>query len=243
MDAPLGVPGAILFDLDDTILDDSSGVEPAWRAVCGEAAAELPGLDAESLFEAIGRHRDWYWSDPRRHRQGRLDLRATSARIVERALTELGFRDPDLARATANRYRDRREAAVRPFPGAVETLAGWRAMGVRLALVTNGSGASQRAKIERFDLARLFDRIIIEGEFGRGKPDQRVYAAALDGVEADAASSWSVGDNLEWDVAAPQRLGLRGVWVDRRAAGLPDGTPVRPDRIVGSITELAPQKG
>ncbi|MHC4480884.1 MAG: hypothetical protein ACYS1C_07950 [Planctomycetota bacterium] len=31
-------PQAILFDLDDTIIDDSSSVEPAWRSVCEEAA-------------------------------------------------------------------------------------------------------------------------------------------------------------------------------------------------------------
>ena len=31
-----------------------------------------------------------------------------------------------------------------------------------------------------------------------------------------------VGDNLEWDVAAPQRLGMSGVWIDARGRGLPE---------------------
>src|SRR2546426_7554913 len=34
-------------------------------------------------------------------------------------------------------------------------------------------------------------------------------------------SAWMVGDHLEWDVGAPQRLGLSGVWVDRGGRGLP----------------------
>jgi putative hydrolase of the HAD superfamily len=49
-----------------------------------------------------------------------------------------------------------------------------------------------------------------------------------------------VGDNLEWDVAGPQRLGLSGVWIDRRGTGLPGDTTVRPDRIIGDLGELEP---
>jgi putative hydrolase of the HAD superfamily len=48
-----------------------------------------------------------------------------------------------------------------------------------------------------------------------------------------------VGDNLEWDVAAPQRLGLRGVWVDRAGTGLAAGSTVRPHRIIREFWELA----
>jgi len=37
-----------------------------------------------------------------------------------------------------------------------------------------------------------------------------------------------IGDHIEWDVAAPQRLGLRGIWVDRERAGLPRAPPCVP---------------
>jgi putative hydrolase of the HAD superfamily len=47
-----------------------------------------------------------------------------------------------------------------------------------------------------------------------------------------------VGDNLEWDVAAPQKLGIFGVWIDRHAQGLPAGTTVAPDGIVRSLAEV-----
>ena len=51
--------------------------------------------------------------------------------------------------------------------------------------------------------------------------------------------TWCVGDNLEWEVAAPQELGIYSVWVDPTGAGAPTGSGVRPDRIVSSIAELA----
>ena len=54
--------------------------------------------------------------------------------------------------------------------------------------------------------------------------------------------TWMVGDNLEWEVVAPQRLGIYAIWCDVHGIGLPPDSPVRPDRIVRSIAEtlLAP---
>jgi len=55
---------------------------------------------------------------------------------------------------------------------------------------------------------------------------------------AEPARTWSVGDNLEWDVGAPQSFGAYGIWVDVRRGGLPEGAPVRPDRVIQSVREL-----
>ena len=46
-----------------------------------------------------------------------------------------------------------------------------------------------------------------------------------------------IGDNLEWDVGQPQKLGMTGIWVDDRA-GLPASIAVRPDLVVRSLAEL-----
>jgi len=47
-----------------------------------------------------------------------------------------------------------------------------------------------------------------------------------------------LGDNLEWEIAAPQRLGIYAIWYDGYSAGLPPGCQVRPDRIIRSLPEL-----
>lgn len=47
-----------------------------------------------------------------------------------------------------------------------------------------------------------------------------------------------VGDDLQRDIAGAQALGLFTIWVDWRSAGLPESSPVRPDRIIRSINEL-----
>jgi putative hydrolase of the HAD superfamily len=142
------LPEAIIFDLDDTIVDDSGAVDVCWELVLAEAVTGLDGVTTAELWPAIEAQRDWYWSDPVRHREGRLDLRAASSGIVVRALEGLGLANPELGCLIGNRYRDLREERISLLPGAVETLQHFRSMGVRLGMATNGSAAAQRAKIE-----------------------------------------------------------------------------------------------
>jgi putative hydrolase of the HAD superfamily len=116
------LPRALLLDLDDTILDDSGSIHAAWTASCEDAARDVAGLDPAALHAQIDRVRRWFWSDPERHRVGRLDMRAASTRIVDDALRAMGHDRPDVAARIGNAYRDRREAAIRPLPGAIEAL-------------------------------------------------------------------------------------------------------------------------
>ena len=232
------LPRAILLDLDDTILAYTVNVDRCWCTVCDRFAAEVPGLTPDQLLAEIDRVRDWYWSDPDRHRRGRLDLERARQELVGMALEALGADRPDLARRIVRDFSALRDEALRPFPGAIETLRRLRQRGVRLALVTNGSSAAQRRKIDRFGLAPLFDLVIIEGELGLGKPDERVYLHASEQLGVPPAEAWMVGDRLDWDVAAPQRLGILAIWVDNTGQGLPPSSPVRPDRIIRSLSEL-----
>ena len=154
------------------------------------------------------------------------------------SLAEIAGDAPTLAEKIAERYSSQRDLGIRPFAEAVETVRWLRESGCRLALLTNGSGVDQRSKVTRFGLAELFDLILIEGELGYGKPDTRVYRLALEKLGVTAAEAWMVGDNLEWDVAAPQRLGIFGIWVDARGAGLPPEHTARPNRIVRRLSDL-----
>jgi putative hydrolase of the HAD superfamily len=47
-----------------------------------------------------------------------------------------------------------------------------------------------------------------------------------------------VGDNLEWEIAAPQRLGIYAIWHDGYGEGLHPDSPIRPDRIIRRLSEL-----
>ncbi len=232
------LPKAMLIDLDDTILAYEPVAADALRAVCAAHVDKLPGWTVEQLVAGLDSYRRWFWSDPGRHRRARLSRANIRHELVVGAFRQMGIEALDVARSIGDAYAREREQRVRPFPGAVETLTTLREAGTRLALVTNGTSASQRAKIDRFDLESFFDLIMIEEEFGVGKPDERVYLHALAQLNARPDETWMIGDNLDWEVAAPQRLGITAIWHDFRGRGLPDGSSVQPDRIVRSLREV-----
>jgi putative hydrolase of the HAD superfamily len=236
------LPAGILIDLDDTILDDTGCVEGCWVDACAEARLRIPGLDIETLRTEVRTRGDAWWSDASRNQRGRLDLRAASREIVRQVFDLMGY-DVTLAADVANHYRDLREERVRPFDGAIETLDWLRARGVRLGLMTNGGGAAQRAKIERFQLAHHFEHIVIEGEFGCGKPDPRVFASLLQVLRLDPSEAWAVGDNLSADVFGAMDAGIYGIWVDHASRGLMADATRKPDRAISSIRELVSPNG
>jgi putative hydrolase of the HAD superfamily len=231
-------PRALLLDLDDTILDDTSSVSDSWRDACTIHADRLAPLDASTVIDAIRKTSKWFWDDPDRHREGRLQLEAARREVVRLALKDLGVEDPDLAACIGDAYSHRRDLGMAPLPDAIDTVRWLRDSGRRLALLTNGAGIAQRRKISRFELANVFDVILVEGELGFGKPDERVYRRALSALGVEPADAWMVGDNLDWDVGAPQKLGMSGVWIDARGRGVPEHTGVKPDYIVRRLGDL-----
>jgi len=226
----------MLVDLDGTVIDNKLTAEQAWASVCREASAVVQRGPRE-LQDAIRVAADWFWSDLQRGHEGRIELLRATTQIVERALSSLGVVTHPLAHEIAAAFRARRDEFVL-LPHSVDALEQLRAAGVRLALMTNGAGDVQREKIDRFDLCRHFDCVLIEGELGFGKPDERVYRNALTELGGRPSEAWAVGDNLEWEVAAPQRVGIYGVWVDQAGAGVPADVDIHPDRIIRSLKEL-----
>ena len=234
---PLPRPRALLLDLDDTIIESGPGAEIAWRGACEAEAAGSVGADLEALIEGVLRVREWFWTDPERHRRGRTNPVAANAAIAAQALGELGH-DEELAHGMAIRYGARRDTQMLIFPGAIETLDWLRSEGFVTALVTNGNHRDQQAKIEQFDLARHFDLIWIEGERGVGKPEIETYLGVLEGLALAPSDAWFVGDNIEWDVRAPQSLGMQSVWVSASEEPPPAG--VQPDAMIAALPELVP---
>jgi len=232
------LPKGIMFDLDDTITTFNSVVEPTWKMICKMYANRYNMFNEDELYKTIRETANWYWNNKQRHKEGRLNIENTRRKILEITFKKMEINNNSLAHEIADMYSKKRVEAIDIYPGAEDTLKYLVEQNVALALVTNGQSQKQRAKIQRFRLERFFNTILVEGELGYGKPNEAVYLRALDELNLKPDSVWFVGDNLEWDVEGPQKLGIFGIWNDYAKKGLPPSSKIIPDRIITNISEL-----
>lgn len=232
---------AVFFDLDDTLLDGVSAVQAAWPLVLAPVSEQF-GIEVDRLRDTISKESTEFWKDEAAVGHWRLDLEGARTICVERAFTAEGV-DPALAGQVALEYRDAFREHSHLFPDAVATLEAVRAAGLRTALLTNGAGESQREKINRFELEPYFDLIVIEGEFGRGKPDSEVFRHALAHAGIEPQYAWHIGDNLFADIHGAQSVGVHATWIHRERLQMREDSPAVPDRTVAHLDEFTAALG
>lgn len=202
---------AVLFDLDDTLMDHQSAAD---RAVLHWA--DSMGLHADPE-ELTGR-----WTQVSNRHYSRFQRRELSATEQQRArvrefLSHLDLRSDADAQAAFDTYVELYRAAWTTFPDAVPTLCRARAAGLRVGMLTNGEEAFQRAKMIRGRLESHIDVFIASSTLPWSKPDARAFQAACDQLGSEPASTLMVGDSLTNDVYGARSAGLPAVLVDRGA--------------------------
>jgi putative hydrolase of the HAD superfamily len=232
------LPKAILFDMDDTLLRSSMTSESAWNKACEISVKVNKKLKSDELLHQIDIVREWYWSDPERHRLGRLNLVGARTSIVRMALEIFGCMDGEIVDSIVTNYAMLIDGALGLFPKTEDTLGQLVKKRVKMALLTNGAADVQWEKIKRFGLDRYFPVCLIEGEVGFGQPDPRVFKMALNKLAVTPEQTWMVGDDLARDISGAQTSGIFSIWFDYEEKGLAKGSKVKPDRIINDITEL-----
>jgi putative hydrolase of the HAD superfamily len=227
------VPGALLFDLDDTLVPEEASAVAAFAATAlaapGADAARL-ALDARAHARALWRAAPTYpycgrigisswealWCRFEGDDETMRQLRAWAPELRRsawaRALADQGIEDLDLAAALGERFGVERRKLRDPFPDAA-LLADLRDR--PLVLVTNGAACLQREKLEASGLAGHFDAVVVSADVGIGKPDPAVFRHALALVDAAPEDAVMVGDTLERDIDGALAAGLRAVWINR----------------------------
>lgn len=180
--------GALLLDLDDTLFDRRAAFA---RYVQATAWAQL-GRGLEPAELAVLHELDGRGHRPReefaRDARERLGLAIDPGRI-------------GLAIA----------ALAEPEPGAREALVALAATH-RIAIVTNGGGAGQRAKLAQIGLADVVHAVFVSGEVGIAKPAAGIFERALRWTEHAAREVLFVGDDPVIDLAPASAMGMVTAW-------------------------------
>jgi putative hydrolase of the HAD superfamily len=232
------MPEALLLDFDGTLVDWLGALETGVRAAAAQLGRRY-GLDPEDVAaRTLAFEAEVFESHAAGWNLGGVGAPELHRAIWRRALAEYGLEDQQAEFLAAAQWQAEL-AAYRAFDDVAALLEGALASGIRLALVTNGPSAVQRAKLERTGLAAAFDAVLISAEVGAAKPDTRIFGVALDaiGVDADPELVWHVGDSLEFDVAGARAAGVGSVWLNRDGWARDPRQP-RPDREIAGLDEL-----
>jgi putative hydrolase of the HAD superfamily len=227
----------ILFDLDDTLHDDTYAYQSAAEEVAREVAAEH-GIDALALKAAYIAEAEGFW---KRLTADDLKVKLATIRagLWQAALERVGAgQDPELARRSAERYKAYRVKYYTLFPGAIDLLRSLRDRGKKLGIVTNGLSETHREKIALLRVSEFFDAVFLADEVGMVKPDPLLFAHACRTLGGSPAHSAMVGDRYDRDIRGAIQAGLYTLWLNVRAEELPPGA-APPDATCGSIAEAA----
>jgi len=112
---------------------------------------------------------------------------------------------------------------------------------IKLAVVTNGEGEAQRAKLTAIGLAERFALVVASGEVGVAKPDAAIFALACERLGVEPSEAAHVGDRLDLDAHGAAAAGLRGIWLARPGAPPPAPAPAAAPRIatISTLHELS----
>jgi len=188
---------AVLFDLDDTLLDREACVEPfAKRLYVRHDLSRFPYEAYWECFKGLDK-------------RGYGDKRSLFQTLVTRfalpaSAGELEALFVQTAWKGCGEYLS---------SGAQEVLVLLRSQGYRVGIITNGSAELQRGKLVESGLASLVDVALVSAEEEVKKSAPEIFARAAERLAVTPAECVFVGDNPESDILGGNGVGMRTVWM------------------------------
>jgi putative hydrolase of the HAD superfamily len=251
---------AVIFDLDETLIEEETSNDASVLAAGGIALARH-GVDPVALLTALRkRSRELFLAGPMIDYCRNIGISTREAlwgtfagddpslaqlrqwvptyRLLSwtAALSDLGIDDRALAAEMAEFFaidRSRRHVVFAESEQILHQLK----KDFSLALITNGAPDIQGAKIDGSNLANFFETMIISGGYGFGKPDRRIFQLVLEGLQVDAHEAVMIGDSLNRDIGGARDAGIRTIWINRYHRTLDETHPI-PDFELTDLRDL-----
>lgn len=125
---------------------------------------------------------------------------------------------------------------IKPYPEVAATLEALQALGLPLAILSNGSVHSIRRVVENSGLERHFAHLISVEDVQIFKPHATVYELAEKYLSLDRSEIMFVSSNA-WDASGARHFGFQVCWINRSGNTF-DELGQHPDHILASLSEL-----
>ncbi|MCW5934554.1 MAG: HAD family hydrolase [Fimbriimonadia bacterium] len=218
---------AVAFDLDDTLCAYMESAIRARREAFQKLV--LPHTPETDLMTVDRVYKRAFWemmdacqSEPWRSRYLKSG-EPSRTETMRRMLLALGIENPNLAYEVSMAYAEARDDYLRLFEDALPVL---QALKTRfpLGLITNGPAEEQRREIAVLGIEPFFDVVMIEGEFGIGKPDPRIFHSLSAHLQKYSEEILFVGNSWNHDIAGALAAGFQAAWINRENEPPPEGS-------------------
>ncbi len=218
---------AVLFDLDNTLYDNSKQVHSAReKAVIAMISAGLGGRkkDVMKVLEAVVSKKGSNYP----HHYDEL-VKSISA-----------GENPAIVAAGVMAYHKTKQKYLRPYPEVVKTLRMIKGMGLRLGVVTDGVPVKQWEKLIRLGFADVFDAVIVSPDEREHKPSPKPFLKAAKKLGIPPKDCLVVGDRADRDILGGNRAGMATALVVRKGQEAPKsfGKGQEPDYILQSLSDV-----
>jgi len=103
----------------------------------------------------------------------------------------------------------------KPYPEVMRVLKEIKKQGYRIGLITNTYYYAYKMLNEKFKIESLFDVILKSYEVGILKPNPKIFKIMLKKLKIEPSKSLMVGNSLKDDIKPAERLGIKGILIDR----------------------------
>ena len=230
----MGMMGAVLFDLDDTLIDSARGRAVAEARVSGMLVDYLRGLGV--TVEGADLLRDLSFLGRRMNQQYLYDRSIWWQAFITNL--GLGVTLPrSMVSDITNEYWSIYGRWALVYPDTVGTLEALLAKGFRLGMVTDTDGTPdvKMWRISLLSFKRAFSIIIVAGEdTEETKPSVTPFRLAALRMGLSCSECIFVGDKPFTDIRGAKKAGMKTILVERGIWKLGE----EPDFTVASLSEL-----
>lgn len=117
-------------------------------------------------------------------------------------------------------------ARIEPYPDAIETLHGLKALGVKTGIVTNGLRRDYQTILAKTGLTDQFDVAVGVDDCHAAKPDRRIFTYALEKLNVRPEETIFVGDSREYDYEGARQAGLKPLLINRNGNSYPEADAI-----------------
>ncbi|HSX37688.1 MAG TPA: YjjG family noncanonical pyrimidine nucleotidase [Chlamydiales bacterium] len=224
---------AVLFDLDDTLIDFKKSESISLRKCYAKYFHHL------SFWDAFYAH----YIDVNRNLWNLVE----EGKILTSAIANLRFKHiadhyqipflPEIVQF----YEHQLILHAEWIEGAEELLETLQSFSIPIAFVTNGFTHLQRNKQKKLGFSRFSQIMVVSEECGVAKPHPKIFQTALDLIPSEPSQTLMIGDSLTSDGQGARNLQIPFCWYNPQK--LPNPFDWKPDIVIHDLKDAMQHLG